>query len=469
MFYLKLEKLIGSPMAVEIGKGTLCNEQMEIFDYNVLLIAGSMVSLLGDNVPLSLGKLLTSHTRIRRTHLSAEGLEEEELTLGQRKVLGKVLEIPILLTLKADNASLHISDVFRFTELTDPDVPLIDYTAAPSCPMETLMLEMSYASSKPQSICITSGLEPGCCQLERDIGENKELVLKVMKYTLPPVTKEIKETGDIGDLAKVSPMFQYKVAEQPVGTSGALVSSCRFNGKECSHLFDRFYSTEGIGFSFNHDKFWNIFKSTPQNKVFFEEVFDKSEKEPDVFMNSGHGQAFSLELYIRMSDLQQSSTSLGNYVTIHSPFEIADFGGSYIELEPGWTYTFNVVPSLTETDSAALSLAAKDRNCLGDGDQHNLKAFRRYTQTACMFECHLKLATKVCNCTPWDYIMYDSFVPLCHKIKTEDCFKKILREVVDPHDCNCPSNCKTIEYDQSITIQKTKVDRLCMNEIASQR
>ncbi len=469
-FFHELKNLTGgSILEFERDEATDCVYSLDGFDQKVLLTAASALPMLQDEVTVPLGKLLATSYSLGNTHITLLGLDKDKLSKRQIDVLSKVQQLSHRLV-NSSKISIYISDVYHFTETTDSDLPMPNKNDT-GCPTDMLLMEMSF-SEEAYPLCEYSDFNDDCCKLEEHLGNNKELVLRLMKYSLQAVSKEISELGEIRDLAEVSQIFDYKSSADHVGNFGALVSTCQYSGQSCNDLFDRFYTTDGIGYTLNHDSFWNIFQNNKQNNLFFREIHEKMYHQKVVKMIEGHGEAFSLEFYVRRSSIPHGrvgSLEAGTFMTIHSPFEIADFGGIVLEMDPGWTYVVYIYPSFTETDQGALSLDIEDRQCLAQGDYHNLKLFNHYTQAACLFECHIKLASGLCNCTPWDYIMYDLSLPLCNHIMAEECFEKKLGKVVNPVECECPSDCRRYNYDQSVTMQRTKPDRLCLGDMQKQR
>ena len=428
--------------------------------------------MLGDEVTLPVGRLLTTRNDLEATYLSLKGLDQDnDASAKHEEVLERLATVPghLVLSQSPGNFSRHLSidDVFRYAEAAEPGIPIAE--AGTSCPVDLLLLEMNESpEALPSPLCEYSMNNRTCCQLEEDLSNSKYLVLKLAKYTLQPVSRKITEKGEINDLSSIGDIFNYTVSAESLENFEPVLSVCRINGKECDSNFDRLFSTDGIGYTFNHDMYWNVYKETLANRLFFDEVYGKVQKETDVTMIKGHGQAFSLELYVRKATRYFDSQSPGNFLTIHSPFEMADFGGTVLELEPGWTYVIYVYPSMTDTYDDALSLNVEDRQCLASDDHNDLKVFNHYTQTACLYECRLSMAARFCNCTPWDYILYDQAAPLCSRVAADDCFQKILNSAIDPSECNCPGNCKAYKYDQS-TKQASKYEKLCIDQLAKQR
>ena len=66
---------------------------------------------------------------------------------------------------------------------------------------------------------------------------------------------------------------------------------------------------------------------------------------------------------------------------------------------------------------------------------------RKYTQSNCIFECQLKIASQKCQCVPWDYPQIER-MPICNRFGRE-CFKTIMTNASLGNTCDCPLDCET--------------------------
>ena len=116
--------------------------------------------------------------------------------------------------------------------------------------------------------------------------------------------------------------------------------------------------------------------------------------------------------------------------TIHRNFEIQlqvqenkDFSkilfGSNQEIDkkslplmPGYEYEIELDPygQYTTDDFKAMSL--NNRQCRLDVDTFENSTHPIYTKANCIYDCHVNLAFKTCNCIPWDFV---------HPIQGEEC------------------------------------------------
>ncbi len=312
--------------------------------------------------------------------------------------------------------------------------------------------------------------------LEDLIGEMNELrslMLTIMKYWLHPASRLIYEKQELMELDSMSKTFGFSVKDKSVPTINKhpVIYSCKYGYEAMSHkcdLFSRLYTMGGIGYTFNNDKFWNIYRETEMNSKFYHEMYEKEESQEDILPRNtiDNGQPFSLTMYVDPSSVP--------HLTVHAPTAVPDTRHEVIELEVGKTYTISVTPTETFSDQSVLDFPFEKRNCLSGEENENLRIFNRYTQSACIFECRLRHASEVCQCTPWDYPAYDESLPLCsNKDLPEDLsifsdvqFDKCFEEALDANKtvagCDCPQECDELQYTYTTMIRDTLVYKNCM-------
>ena len=92
-------------------------------------------------------------------------------------------------------------------------------------------------------------------------------------------------------------------------------------------------------------------------------------------------------------------------VSLHNPFEPANFRSNSFEIPLGHSTTVYITPVAREIDESGKALEENQRNCRLTEDTSGLDIFNKYTQEACLFECKLKIASNNCGCSPWSYPM----------------------------------------------------------------
>ena len=98
--------------------------------------------------------------------------------------------------------------------------------------------------------------------------------------------------------------------------------------------------------------------------------------------------------------------------------------------------------SQMETTSNFDSMNYQDRNCNLPNEKGNLRYMKRYTKSACEYECALEKAAKRCFCIPWNLprVSLDD-PPFCDMLGNL-CFSEVMKSDSTFEDCNCPNDCK---------------------------
>ena len=83
-----------------------------------------------------------------------------------------------------------------------------------------------------------------------------------------------------------------------------------------------------------------------------------------------------------------------------------------LTLKAGYEYYIDIHPEAEISTEAFKKLSFQQRKCRLEGEVSEDSIFKIYTKKNCKYECHVKLAMKLCNCIPWDFI---------HNIKAAEC------------------------------------------------
>ena len=132
-----------------------------------------------------------------------------------------------------------------------------------------------------------------CCQLLNMFSLDYEAVLKIMRYAMqPPIYQEtLEEITDIyGNLSFLGPYQNVthvtKLTNKLMKTDfNARILMCRYAGVPSTlnpsncNIFQRSLTNEGLGYSFNHANFWDIFAETPYTKLYSQIMMPKGYKE----------------------------------------------------------------------------------------------------------------------------------------------------------------------------------------------
>ncbi len=302
-----------------------------------------------------------------------------------------------------------------------------------------------------------------CCDFESELSKDLNSVFKVMKYTLSPLGKIVVEEGEKQDLklAKQSgyTMLNYLTNVDPV------ILACKYGDIKLNSycdLFRKFFTTTGIGYTFNNEPFHKMFKNTKDNKAFFKEMYDLG---PSLQVNTSrkilsNGQRHSFEFIVNMIDKAKLISVENQKMVIHDPFVVPDTRNEAIELKAGMTYEITITPSVTVTDTNGLQLDPAQRECRSKSESETLDIFQQYSQSSCLFECQLKRAINICNCSAWYYPRLNGKVNLCWHPIAEACFEKQM-ESSDVMSCNCPNDCDSVHYSIGLQITPLDVQNIC--------
>ncbi len=298
--------------------------------------------------------------------------------------------------------------------------------------------------------------------------ENIRTLYRLKKQFIPPPSKVYHEKTEIVNANNIKQTmmnrYQYKMKNEGILNDYAAVMACKFGDKELTtdcNLFSTLYGTNGFVHAFNNEPFWHLFKNTTSSAAFYKEVYENTyqseEKLPRKTVSTG--QDHSLEFVIRHSPYTIRSDehkSLKNYtqvfLSLHDPINLPTLKSEGILIKPGLSYEIRVSPTVTFTDESGMALDPKSRNCLARHESEKLKVFSAYTQSACLFECKLEYALKVCNCTAWDYPRIESSAKVCLPNGAEQCFAKVMKADAQFMECDCPNDCHHITYNVDVHV-----------------
>ncbi len=320
-----------------------------------------------------------------------------------------------------------------------------------------------------------------CCQLEQEISNNVETVMRLAKYVLGPPT-QLMSKSEVKDINELTSNLQYSLRDGNANNvhSQSAIIACKFgNGpltNDCD-LFDKMFTTAGIGYTFNSQSFWKMYQKTTGTNAFYKQMFERTlsnDEEASPRKVITNGPEFSLEFYVRHDlYIEGAGSNTGEYkepnkclLKLHDPLLVPDMRNSDVELIPGVFYDISVIPSTIETDKKGLNLSPNTRDCLSPSDGRKMDVFQEYSQAGCLFECRLRKAVKECNCSSWDYPLPEG-ASLCHHRVRRECFNREMAEYVDVEECDCPNDCRLTQYiitPQAIPLTKKEA---CMNSLVN--
>ena len=237
-----------------------------------------------------------------------------------------------------------------------PVVKSLDMDEGPAfgCQVRTVMQQQEHLDRTTENLCdYHHAQREECCQLQEAVSSNYTRVLKIMKYFHQAVARHVTERSDKADLERLTKTLG-NVKPRGVYNHDPTVVACKYGRTKLStdcDFFSRWLTAGGMGYTFNHVPFWDMFTETEANKVFFNEMYAKenlTRQEEGIPRNIvSMGSAFSFELMAKFQDYR------GARLMVHSPWELPEEGDSGLRLEAGRTYTIKLVPSAITTDGAA--------------------------------------------------------------------------------------------------------------------
>ena len=131
---------------------------------------------------------------------------------------------------------------------------------------------------------------------------------------------------------------------------------------------------------------------------------------------------------------------------------IADLRAAGVDVEVGYISTFLITPSQVVTSKDARGMTEEQRQCRFFFESQDLKLFKDYSQSSCLFECQLKYASLKCQCVPWNYPQLFEDIQLCNYV-SQNCFEKAMGNTTILANCsaNCPYDCATTRYQYSVS------------------
>ncbi len=308
-----------------------------------------------------------------------------------------------------------------------------------------------------------------CCTMLNETLIHYEAFLAVMKYYMSPMTWAIQGNSYVRDIEEAIEMLPYERTDNKVLTQGLLPEifhSRYFGNKSGSNSvttchFANIYSEGGITNTFNAPYFWNIHKENYFTRAYFNQIYRKVDQcnkslEAGPLHVANNGQEYAFEAIIPPPEIGVQ------VIDLHSPFDVPDVNSRSISISPGKTYTISVTPSKIKVGSRLDKGDMEKLGCRSKQD-HNLIIFQDYSQSKCLFECHLKSASRKCSCIPWNYPHIDNKLPVCLEFRYK-CFQKALLSVKDENgSCDCPPACNRIQYTYHVDTAETNLASVCKN------
>ena len=192
------------------------------------------------------------------------------------------------------------------------------------------------------------------------------------------------------------------------------VALCKFEENistmsfENCNLFQRSYTTLGIGYTFNNENDQKLFKKTYRNTEF------SNKRNPSMMRSTNIKHSLAVVIDSNTEEIYFNENSLSNTkkkydikevaVSLHNPKEIADtklIPLTSTRIPLGHSTTFLISAKGRKIDESGEELSESQRGCRLDEETESLEIFNVYSRIGCLFECKMKYSIKKCGCTPW--------------------------------------------------------------------
>ncbi len=312
--------------------------------------------------------------------------------------------------------------------------------------------------------------DAACKNLTLEMNSHYKEVVKVMKYTLQPLSREISSQSDYEDyergITKLSKLFPLKDKQNLYKTFRPLLLGCKFGTTirkleaDCSML-KRTFSTKGISYVFNSDSVKEIFKDSPWTKSFYREMEEvkkdisngKRNTSSGIFFPKSNGPRFSLDLLLQVP-------TNGKSLSIQESQNVPDLAGQQFRVLPGTHTLIQVTPTIIHsTPELVTGFSPDKRNCLDKTEISRGSVFKQYSNANCVFECNLVLATSKCGCVPWDFPRQDGTTPMCAP-KGSTCFRQAISAMETERCGHCIPDCNTVHYSHKEKVVTMRRDDL---------
>ena len=182
---------------------------------------------------------------------------------------------------------------------------------------------------------------------------------------------------------------------------------------ENCNLFQRSFTNQGIGYTFNNEKEDLLLKKDSMSYA----IILNKERNPSLMESASPKHSLQVIIENNAEEVDRYDSTRGPdmpmgdiklkprkiSVSLHNPKEPADIRSKSFQIPLGQSTTVYITPKAREIDESGMELTESQRHCRLNEDTKALSIFNIYTRGACMFECKFKASVRRCGCQPWDY------------------------------------------------------------------
>ncbi len=295
-----------------------------------------------------------------------------------------------------------------------------------------------------------------CITLQKEIVLHYNKVLKVMKYTLQPLSFAPVFKTDLLDYKKASQSVFSKYTKE--GDENhlnfrPLLLECKFgmtreNSSSGCSMFKRAFTYSGLAYIFNSASVKDIFRDNIWTQAFLSEMEEKVQEDSNNSKSLNlaktllNGPRFSLDCVLQVP-------KEGLRISLHKSTDIPDTNGEAFKVFPGTHTSVLVTPTKVRITRELLKKHPEQRQCYSSQDKVPLSIFKEYSRVNCAFECHAKMARDVCGCIPWDFPRWEDETPACTSAGTT-CFMDVMGRSSGQQCRQCLPDCETVYYKYGI-------------------
>lgn len=178
---------------------------------------------------------------------------------------------------------------------------------------------------------------------------------------------------------------------------------------------------------------------------------------------------YSIIILNEYSNVDRQSYPRGNNLPlkkirlkIHSPMSLAklnkgkDYDQATDVIELDWNkkdYILEITPTGHVSSDNVKGLDVKQRKCLTKNEIDKGSMFKVYNEDNCKYECYVKTASQLCQCTSWDFLTKNATCSECD-VFGRTCFYKVMKSLANSKDSDicdhCITACDSIEYHANV-------------------
>lgn len=257
----------------------------------------------------------------------------------------------------------------------------------------------------------------------------------------------------------------------------SILRYCEWKGKQipCAAIFTKFPTDQGMCCSFNIDAANEIFngdtypalvkklQDTDKNISFGSSTppnYYVDNGEPTTLPGKNKGLVLMLDAHTDLMAAGSVGTDFKEFTGLVGPPGSFPFTmQESFQIRPGYNNIIALSGSRIDADEDLRDLSIDQRNCSFSNENSNMKLYKIYSYSNCMFECVLLYARETLKanndashaCIPWFFPSAEASITVCDPWKSVDFFNLMLNDIPDDTCSHCLPDCNNMIYDTSVT------------------